>query len=107
MCRCAAAKEPCFARLRLDLLVAHLDLTVDDEGWEARDEVGTLALSTVHKRVLCALLLEVVLLLCAPWARVGAVHGHTCTTRGLVLIWRHKLSLLGHAGVGDVVALGA
>jgi len=91
----------------LNLLISHLDLTVDHEGWEATDEVGATALSTVHEGVLHALLLEVILLLGAPRARVRAVHSHTWATRGLVLLWRHKLSLLGHAGVGDVVALGA
>ena len=106
---CAAARRcPCLRHGQLlNLLVPHLDLTVDHEGWETRDEVGTLALSTIHERVLGALLLEVILLLGAPRARVRAVHGHTWTARGLVLLWRHKLSLLGHAGVGDVVALGA
>jgi hypothetical protein len=100
---------PCFARLRLDFLVPHLDLTVDHEGWEAADEVGATALSTVHEGVLCALLLEVILLLGAPRARVRSVHSHTWATRGLVLLWRHKLifSLLGHAGVWHVCALGA
>ena len=68
--RRAAAKEPCFARLRLNLLVAHLDLTVDHEGWESTHEVGALALSTIHERVLGALLLEVILLLGAPRAAV-------------------------------------
>ncbi len=54
----------------LDLLVTNLDITVDHEGWEAADKVGALALSTVHERVLCALLSEVFLLLGAPGARV-------------------------------------
>ena len=91
----------------LNLLVPHLDVTVNHEGWEARDKVGALALSTVHEGVLCALLLEVVLLLGAPRARVRAVHGHAWTAWGLVLLWWHHLSLASHAGVGDVVALGA
>ena len=91
----------------LNLLVAHLDVTVNHEGWEARDKVGALALSTVHERVLCALLLEVVLLLGAPWARVGSVHGHAWTARGLVLLWWHHLSLASHAGLGHICALGA
>ena len=68
--RRAAAKEPCFARLRLNLLVAHLDLTVDHEGWESGHEIGALALSTIHERVLGALLREVILLLGAPRAAV-------------------------------------
>ena len=106
MRRCAA-KEPCFARLRLNLLVAHLDITVDHECRETRHEVGALALSTIHEGVLCALLSEVILLLGAPRARVRAVHGHSWTAWGLVLLWGHKLSLLGHAGVWHVVALGA
>ena len=94
---------------RLDFLISHLDLTVNHEGWETRDEVGATALSTIHERVLHAFLLEVILLLGAPWARVRAVHGHAWTARGLVLLWRHKLifSLLGHAGVWHVRALGA
>jgi len=85
--------------LDLNLLVAHLDLAVNDQGRETRDEVGALALSTVDERVLGALLLEVILLLGAPRARVRAVHGHACTARGLVLLWGHKL---GRTGVGDV-----
>ena len=54
----------------LDLLVTNLNLTVNHEGRKARDKVGALALSTVHERVLCALLGEVILLLGAPGARV-------------------------------------
>ena len=54
----------------LNLLVAHLDLTVNHESWEAADEVGATALSTVHERVLCAFLLEVLFLLGAPRTRV-------------------------------------
>ena len=91
----------------LDLLIAHLDLAIHYQRWEARDKVGALTLSTVDERVLGALLLEVILLLCAPRARVAAVHGHTWTLGRLVLFGWHKLSLLGHAGVGDVGALGA
>ena len=110
MCRFAADKGslPCPLGL-LNLLISHLDLTVDHEGWEAADEVGATALSTIHEGVLHALLLEIVLLLGAPRARVRAVHSHTLAARGLVLLWRHKLifSFLGHAGVRDVVALGA
>ena len=87
-------------------MVAHLDLTVDDQGRESRDEVGALALSTIHERVLGALLRKVILLLGAPRARVRAVHGHAWTARGAVLLWRHKLRLLA-AGLGDVVALGS
>ena len=68
MRRCAAVKS--LRDFDLNLLVAHLDVTVNHDGWEAGDKVGALALSTVHERVLCALLLEVVLLLGAPWARV-------------------------------------
>ena len=90
----------------LDLLVSHLDLTVDDQGRESRHEIGALALSTIDERVLGALLLEVILLLGAPRARVRAVHGHAWTARGAVLLWRHKLRLLA-TGLGDVVALGA
>ena len=97
----------CEAPLLLNLLVTHLDLAVYHKSWEARDKVGALTLSTVHERVLCALLLEVVLLLCAPRARVAAVHGDAWTLGRLVLLGWHKLSLLGHAGVGDVGALGA
>ena len=90
-----------------DLLVAHLDFAVYHKSWEARDKVGALTLSTVDERVLGALLLEVILLLGAPRARVAAVHGYTWTLGRLVLLGWHKLSLLGHAGVGDVGALGA
>ena len=100
------AKEPCFARLRLDLLVTHLDLTIDDQCWEAADEIGALALSTVHERVLFALGGEVLLLLGAPRARIGAVHRNAWALRRTVLCWRHKLGLMGHAGIRDVVALG-
>ena len=93
--------------LLLNLLVAHLNLTVNHEGWETADKVGTLALITIHECVLGALLREVVLLLGAPRARVRAIHRHTWTAWGLVLLWWHKLSLLCHTGVGHVVALGA
>ena len=113
---CAASRRtranghyvPCPLGL-LNLLVSHLDLTVNHEGWEAADEVGALALSTIHERVLCALLLEVILLLGAPRARVRAVHSHAWTSRRVVLCWGHKIifSFLGHAGVGHVRALGA
>ncbi len=99
MRRCAAKES---FGLLLNFLVSHLDLTVDDEGRESRDEVGALALSTVHERVLGALLLEVILLLGAPWAGIRAVHGDAWTARGAVLLWRHKLSLLGRAGLRDV-----
>lgn len=54
----------------LDFLITNLDLAVDDEGWEAGDEVGALALSTVDEGILGALLLEVILLLGAPRARI-------------------------------------
>ena len=54
--------------LLLDFLVTHLDLTVDDESWEARDKVGALTLITVDERIVHVLLLQVVLLLGAPWA---------------------------------------
>jgi hypothetical protein len=88
----------------LDLLVSHLDLSVNHEGRETRDEVGALALITVHEGVLGALFGEVVLLLGAPRARVRSVHGHAWAARGFVLLWRHKLS---RTGLGDVAALGA
>ena len=91
----------------LDFLITNLDLTVDHEGREAGDEVGALALITIHERVLGALLSEVILLLGAPRARVRSVHGHAWTAWGLVLLWRHKLSLTSHAGVWHVAALGA
>ena len=68
MRRCAAVKS--LRDFDLNLLVAHLDLTVNHEGRESRDEVGALALSTIHERVLGALLLEVILLLGAPRAAV-------------------------------------
>ena len=102
--RCAAKES---FGLRLDLLIPHLDLTVDDQGRETRDEVGALALSTIHERVLGSLLLEVILLLGAPRAGIRAVHGHAWTARGAVLLWGHKLRLFGAAGLGDVAALGA
>ena len=54
----------------LDFLVPNLDLTVNHEGWETRDEIWATALSTIHERVLGSLLLEVILLLGAPRARV-------------------------------------
>jgi len=103
--RYAADKGSLRDSLDLNLLVAHLDFTVNHQGWETRDEIGALTLSTIHERVLGALLLEVILLLGAPRARVRAVHGHTWTARGLVLLWGHELSLASHAGVWDVVAL--
>ena len=93
-------------RLRLNFLISHLDLTVDNQGWKAGDEVGALALSTIHERVLGALLLEVILLLGTPWARIRAVHGHAWTARGAVLFWGHELRLFA-AGLGHVRALGA
>lgn len=88
-------------------MIPNLDITVNHQGWETRDEVGALALVTIHERVLGALLCEVVLLLSAPRARVRTVHRHTWTARGAVLLWRHKLRLLGRAGLGNIVALGA
>lgn len=77
----------------LNLLVPHLDLTVDDEGRETGYEVGALALSTVHKRVLGTLLLEVILLLRAPWARIRAIHGHAWALGWLVCLrcWKHGI----------------
>ena len=101
MCRCAANKS---FGLGLNLLVPHLDLAIDDEGRESGDEVGALALSTIHEGVLGALLREVILLLGAPRARVRTIHGHAWAAWGLVLLWRHKLS---RTGLGDVVALGS
>ena len=97
----------CEAHLLLNLLVTHLDLAIHYESWEARDKVGALTLITVDERIVHVLLLEVVLLLGAPRTRVAAVHGDTWTLGRLVLLGWHKLSLLGHAGVGDVGALGA
>jgi len=89
----------------LDLLVTRLDFAVDDECWISRDKVGALALCTVHKGVLNLLLLEVVLLLCAPWARVRAVHGNSWSLGRLVHWWRWRSRL--STRLRRVGALGA
>ena len=107
-CAVPSNKEHSVSLGLLDLLVSHLNFTVDDEGWEPRYKVGALPLSTVNERVVHVLLLQVILLLGAPWARVGAVHGDTSALWWLVHGWCcWQTARVWSTWVGDVRALGA
>lgn len=101
------AFPPAVERLS-DLLVTHLDLAVHHKSWETADKVGALTLCTVDERVVHVLLLQVVLLLGAPRARIAAVHCDAWTLGRGVHWWRSwQTACVWGAWVGDIRALGA